>query len=286
MGMPRREGGSRSEGEGRSAGVWCARTMPAHERHEKKIRSPPTGVSSTLALHEREGVTMRGSFLSAIYGLSMISVGVAACGDNGSGSSATGGSTTTSSSSTTMGGAGGSTSTGGTGGTTSSGGSTSTGGTTGGTGGATGGTGGTTTTSGPTYGYCTKPCGTVADCCPAGAQDCPSNVYPNNWHCESGACLSPECMSTADCTAMNPSLDCLSFSGAHSCALACSSDGDCTAPLTCAGVDDNGAKYCKVVGGGCTDNTSCGGFGECKEKACVCDADNDCTAPGYNKCAL
>lgn len=220
------------------------------------------------------------NLLGTILGLSMVVIGLSACGDGGS-SSSTGGSGGTTTTSSTSGGAGGTGgTTGGTGGTTGG-----TGGVTGGSGGATGGTGGTTT-SGPTYGYCTKPCGTVTDCCPPGSVDCPSNMYPNNWECAQGACLSPQCATNADCTAVDPDQGCFLLGDFSSCLAACVNDGDCTAPLTCSGVDDNGAKYCKATGGGCTDDASCGGFGKCVDKVCVCAADADCTFQGYTKCAL
>lgn len=223
---------------------------------------------------------MRTNFLATIFGLSTIAAGLGACGNDNP--STTGGAAgTTSSTGGTTSGGGTAGSTGGAGGTTSSGGTAgSTGGTT-----SSGGTGGTTTSS-TTYGYCTKPCGTVTDCCPAGSPDCPSNMYPNNWECSMGACLSPQCASSADCTAIDPDQGCFTISGFSSCLVACSTDGDCTAPLTCAGVDDNGAKYCKAPSSGCTIDADCAGFGKCVNKVCICEADADCTFQGYTKCAL
>lgn len=85
---------------------------------------------------------------------------------------------------------------------------------------------------------------------------------------------------------LNPKLDCFTLSGTHSCALACMVDGDCTAPLTCSGMDDNGKKYCLASGGsGCTDDASCAGLGKCVNKVCVCDSDAECTKSGFTKCA-
>ncbi|MBK8996242.1 MAG: hypothetical protein IPM35_10920 [Myxococcales bacterium] len=138
----------------------------------------------------------------------------------------------------------------------------------------------------PAVGYCTRPCGTVNDCCPAGSTDCPSNQYPNNYKCVAGGCRSPECSTTTDCSSTNPKLDCFSLSGFHSCALTCSADTDCTSPLTCSGLDDNNKKFCLAKGSGCSDDASCNGYGKCVEKVCVCYADADCTKAGFTKCAL
>jgi hypothetical protein len=139
----------------------------------------------------------------------------------------------------------------------------------------------------PVLGYCTKPCGTVGDCCPAGSMGCPSNSYPNNYTCDKGACKSPECATTADCSALDPAQDCLALSGFKTCVDACAKDGDCKAPATCSGLDDNGKKYCLAPsGGGCTDDASCSGFGKCVNKVCVCESATDCTKAGFTACAL
>lgn len=233
---------------------------------------------------------MRAIYLRAVLGIGILSAALAACGDGdttGTGASTTtsnggsGGSTSTTS--TTDGGGGTTTSTGGgggAGGTTNMGGGGNTGGS-GNTGGE-GGAGGATT-----YGFCAQPCANAVDCCPPSPMSpCPSDTYPNNFECKNGACYSGQCSSTADCTAINPNLDCLTFSGQKSCVFDCALDGDCMAPLTCTGVDDDGKKYCVFSGGGCTDDTSCGGFGKCVDKVCVCSSDTDCTVAGYEKCAL
>jgi hypothetical protein len=135
-------------------------------------------------------------------------------------------------------------------------------------------------------GYCTKPCGTVLECCPAGSMGCPSNMYPNNYKCDKNACKSPQCATTADCAMQDPTQDCLALSGFNACVNPCATDGDCTAPSTCSGVDDNNKKYCLSSGGGCANDAACGGFGICLNKVCVCQKDADCTKSGFTKCAL
>ncbi|MFO0568636.1 MAG: hypothetical protein U0263_23445 [Polyangiaceae bacterium] len=225
-----------------------------------------------------------------------------ACGSDSSegGSSGGGAGVDASSGGTNSGGSGG-TSAGGTG----TGGAS--GGTSGGAGGASGGASGSGAASsdgaagtggssdagmdadadaGPPVGFCSRPCGTVTDCCPAGSVDCPSNQYPNNYKCVLGACRAAECSTTQDCTSTNPKLDCLSLSGFHACGFGCSSDTDCSPPLTCIGLDDNGKKYCLAKGNGCSDDASCGGYGKCVDKVCVCYSDVDCTKTGFTKCAL
>lgn len=141
--------------------------------------------------------------------------------------------------------------------------------------------------AGPTYGYCTKPCGTVADCCPAGAPDCPSLTYPNNYTCIEGACHAPVCSTDEECMTENPATACMTTEGATSCLLVCTIDDDCPGALTCAGVADDGRKYCRVVGGpGCSDDASCYGFGHCVDHLCVCASASDCEHPTFSACAL
>lgn len=137
-----------------------------------------------------------------------------------------------------------------------------------------------------TLGYCTKPCGTVVDCCPVGSVGCPSNMYPNNYSCDKSACKAPQCATTADCAAVDPTQECLVLPGFNACSATCKSDGECTAPATCSGVDNNGKKYCLSSGGGCTDDASCGGLGKCVNKVCACASTADCTKPGFTACAL
>ncbi len=167
-----------------------------------------------------------------VFGLVVLAAGVVACGGGDtttSSATGTGGASTTSSA-TGTGGAGGASSTTTTGSTSTSSTATST----------------STGTGGPAYGYCTKACGTVTDCCPASApaNTCPSNMYPNNYHCDVGACRPPQCGSTTDCSALDPKQDCFAISGFKSCANFCAVDGDCPAQTTCSGVDDTGKKYC------------------------------------------
>ncbi len=218
---------------------------------------------------------MKITYSPLFLGLVTLATGFVACGGGSttSTSGATGGGSTTSAAETTS--VGTTTGAGGAGGasvTSSS--STSTA------------TASSTGTGMPAAGYCTKPCGTVIDCCPAGAMDCPSNMYPNNYTCDKSACKSPQCATTADCTAQDPKQDCLTLSGFKSCSNTCASDGECTAPATCSGMDDNGKKYCLSSGGGCANDAACAGFGKCVDKVCVCQKDADCTKAGFNKCAL
>lgn len=125
-----------------------------------------------------------------------------------------------------------------------------------------------------------------ADCCAPGAPGCPSNAYPNNYTCVGGACLNPQCKSTADCTAKSPKLDCFTNVGVSDCAFACTTDGDCTAPQTCMGKDDNGKKFCLGKGSGCTDAMCMTlGLGKCINTVCSCTMDADCTKVGFTKCA-
>jgi hypothetical protein len=138
----------------------------------------------------------------------------------------------------------------------------------------------------PVYGYCAKPCGTVADCCPAGAPDCPSNHYPNNYACVLGACRAAECATTEDCKATNPKTDCMETDGFASCGLSCASDDDCQAPQTCSGTDDHGKKFCLAKGTGCSDDDSCHGYGKCVDKLCVCESALDCDSRVFSACAL
>jgi hypothetical protein len=155
-----------------------------------------------------------------------------------------------------------------------------------GTGGAT--TGTSTGTGSPMYGVCSQPCTTPADCCPPGSgASCPGASFPNNYACLKGACDGPHCGGTSDCAAQNPKLDCVTLGGASDCAFGCSTDGDCNAPLTCTGKDDNGKKYCVSMGGGCPDDAFCKGIGlgKCVKGVCSCEQDADCTSPGYTKCA-
>lgn len=218
--------------------------------------------------------TYSGFFLGSV----MLATGFVACGGGGETTASTttgsGGATSTSaattSSTASAGGAGGSSATTTTGASSSSSSAAS-----------------SSSSSGmPVLGYCTKPCGTVADCCPQGAINCPSNMYPNNYTCDKNACKSPECATTADCAAIDPKQDCLAEQGFNSCATTCVNDGDCLAPATCSGVDDNNKKYCLSSGGGCANDAACNGFGKCVNKVCACEKASDCTKPGFTACAL
>ena len=218
------------------------------------------------------------STIALVAGLGMFA-GVS-CGGGGTATTSTGGATTTS----------------GTGGTTTT--SSGSGGAATGTGGATGTTSTTTTstststssstgTGGPVYGTCAPPCAIAADCCVPGDPGCPTGPYPNNPTCVSGACKSPQCATTADCTAEGPKLDCFALGGANSCAFGCALDSDCNLPLTCTGKDDNGKKFCLSAGSGCKDDAFCKGLGlgKCVASVCSCEADTDCTKVGFTKCS-
>lgn len=140
--------------------------------------------------------------------------------------------------------------------------------------------------AGPTYGYCTKPCGTVADCCPAGSPECPSSTYPNNYMCIEGACHSPVCATTADCMGVDPATDCMILGGSPICTTPCTTNGDCSEPFTCSGTSDDGRHFCLVTGGtGCSDDASCHGYGRCVDRLCVCETAADCDSPTFNACA-
>lgn len=225
---------------------------------------------------------MRSTHAAVVLGLVTLAVGFAACGGGETGASTTtgaGGAPSTTGSSTTA--------------TTSGGDATSSSVTgTGGAGGATS-SSASTGTGGPVYGYCTKPCGTVINCCPpsmstGSSMACPSDVYPNNPTCVQGACHSAQCSLQTDCGAVNSNQDCLVLSGQHICGDTCTEDKDCTAAgTTCSGKDDTGKKYClSAGGGGCSDDASCSGFGKCVNKLCVCEKAADCTKAGFTACAL
>jgi hypothetical protein len=235
---------------------------------------------------------MLGTFTRSVAAIAALGAALAACGGDGTSGAGAG--------TTSAGGNGGSTTTSAGGGTTTTnaggnGGSTTTSEGAGGAGGSTttseggGGEGGTTTTTTKPVTkltYCTRPCGTVTDCCPAGLPDCPSDQYPTNYLCTLGVCYVPECSSTADCAALDPAYDCFDLAGFHACGKACAGDVDCGAPQQCTGADSDGKKFCELPGGGCQDDASCGGLGKCVDHKCICESDADCTKPGFTKCAL
>ena len=229
---------------------------------------------------------MRSTHAAVALGLVALAAGFAACSGGGETGTSTatgaGGAMSTTDSTTTT-----------TTATMSGGGATSSSVTgAGGAGGATS-SSATTSTGGPVYGFCTKPCGTVSNCCPPmlPAGTCPTDKYPYNYECDMkyGACKSPQCTTTADCAMLDPSQGCLVLSGQHICGETCTvGDPKCSgAGTSCSGTDDLGTTYClSAGGGGCTDDASCSGFGKCVNKVCVCEKSADCTKAGFTACAL
>lgn len=135
-------------------------------------------------------------------------------------------------------------------------------------------------------GRCLPGCTTAADCCAQGQAGCPDGPYPNNPTCEGGYCRAAQCSTTADCTALGPTLDCLTNSGIKSCGITCAQDADCPMGTTCSGSDANGKQFCKGTGTGkeCMVDMDCTGRGKCVNNSCVCDSNADCTNTKYNTC--
>lgn len=150
-------------------------------------------------------------------------------------------------------------------------------------------------------GHCARPCAAPADCCPQ--PGCDTTVYPNNYTCENGACVTAQCTSDTDCAGEV----CKAVHGLKACVLPCTAPGDCSGIATCEGVADDASKYCAVVeppcannaecgpGGacintkcGCADASYCGGAGKCDATtgACYCDDGQDCAShPFATYCA-
>jgi hypothetical protein len=210
-----------------------------------------------------------------------LAIGAAACGsdgDDGDGAGASG-----ASSGTNSGGSGsGSGAEGGTGSGASS---------AGGSGSSAGGAGSGGSGSGGALSYCAQSCAEAADCCPDGLPDCPGDAYPNNYGCEEGLCTPPQCATDDECTfgGAVPGNGCLTISDFKICVPTCDGDADCTAPLTCAGEDDDGKKYCTgEAPAGCTTDADCpagyGGICDVDSGSCTCGEDADCSGAGVDTC--
>ncbi|WP_437305901.1 hypothetical protein [Sorangium sp. So ce388] len=134
--------------------------------------------------------------------------------------------------------------------------------------------------------YCAKSCDVPADCCPTGTPDCPSDTYPNNWTCNDGICVAPQCSTTADCATAGspPGNDCLPVGGRMACVRTCTIGEDCgVSGAECSGRAVNGAMYCQFPFM-CTESSQCNGFGICIDGDCVCDSDDDCTDSSVDTC--
>ncbi|WP_437633703.1 hypothetical protein [Sorangium sp. So ce854] len=134
--------------------------------------------------------------------------------------------------------------------------------------------------------YCAKRCDAPADCCPVGASNCPSDTYPNNWTCDAGVCVAPQCSTKVDCATAGSSSDsdCLPVGGRMACVRTCTAGEDCgVAGAECSGRAANGAMYCQFPFV-CTEHAQCNGFGICIDGDCVCDSDDDCTDPSVDVC--
>ena len=136
-------------------------------------------------------------------------------------------------------------------------------------------------------GFCALGCMEAADCCPAGAMDCPGD-YPQNWECNDGVCSLGGCSNNDECTfgGALPDFECHEIGGVGACFDPCESDADCemVPGTTCSGDSDDGAKYCAMESsGGCTSDDECGGAGVCNAEsgACECSGDAECTIDGY-----
>lgn len=107
---------------------------------------------------------------------------------------------------------------------------------------------------------CVKTCGFPGECCPPGAEGCPSSSYPYGFVCQDSLCIDPECTSDAEC---GGTLSCLEIRGKRTCVQGCSDDAACAdveGDTQCGGVADAGEGYCFspcTPGGGGCGNTDC-----------------------------
>jgi hypothetical protein len=78
---------------------------------------------------------------------------------------------------------------------------------------------------------------------------------------------------------LSPTLDCYRFDTRNSCAVACATDADCTAPTKCTGVDLDMKKFCKGETAPCMSDAECNGNGLCNNGNCgTCKSSMDCPA--------
>jgi hypothetical protein len=149
-------------------------------------------------------------------------------------------------------------------------------------------------------GVCAKACTVTADCCSAGAVNCPGN-YPQNYACVDGLCKAPHCAVDDDCATLagttGATLICVPNGAGSGCFMSCASDGECTFPgSACTGTAKDGRRICaghpscKTLGClgsltclanglcGCIKDTDCGTSGKvhCLDHACGCAGDTDC----------
>jgi len=119
---------------------------------------------------------------------------------------------------------------------------------------------------------CTKMCLFPSDCCPPGAEGCPSSSFPYDFNCVNDLCVQAECTSDAAC---GGDLSCLEIDGVGTCVAGCGSDRDCVDAdaSQCAGVADDGAGFCFDP---CTPSTC--GNSDCDEQSgqCTCASEAQC----------
>ncbi len=121
---------------------------------------------------------------------------------------------------------------------------------------------------------CTKMCTFPGECCPPGAEGCPSTEYPFNYTCPETLCILTGCQSDEDCGG----LTCLTVFGVGECVQTCAADADCAGVsdiAVCTGVDDAGASYCLEP---CNaPGMSCGNM-DCDETTgrCTCSSSGQC----------
>ncbi|MEM6990333.1 MAG: hypothetical protein AAF721_07550 [Myxococcota bacterium] len=117
---------------------------------------------------------------------------------------------------------------------------------------------------------CTRVCSFPGECCPAGAEGCPSTTYPFNFACVDDLCVPGGCESDEECGG----LSCSEVAGIGTCVQPCGGDDDCAAlgeNFVCTGTDDAGASFCfepcTAPGAGCGNST-------CDEATGLCTCEN------------
>ena len=127
---------------------------------------------------------------------------------------------------------------------------------------------------------CTKTCIVPGECCPPGAEGCPSSDYPNNWTCVEDLCVPPQCTNDAQCG----ELSCLPLYGVNTCLTACTEDGDCAGISdisVCIGMADDGQGFCLEP---CTEQGVSCGNALCDEQTGLCTCSSDTQCPGDDRC--